>query len=362
MLSFADHPGEPPDEGVVTSSHASFTSTVLIYRLGSLGDTLVSLPCFHKIAEHFPTARRLVLTNRPVSRAAPRLYDILNGTGLVHGAIEYDVSVRSPSALAQLRLRLRESGADTLCYLAGPRGQISLLRDLAFFRLCGIRRVIGAPTTADLRQTRTDPGSGEIEYECERLARCIAELGPLDLNVRSAWDLKLSAEEQDEAAKALAPLEGRPFIAVNMGGKAAENDWGEPNWRELFAFLSRDWADFEIAVVGGGSDTARAAALAATHPTPVLNLCGRNAPRITAAVLSRATLFIGHDSGPLHLAATCGTPCVGIFGTTNRPHKWHPYGRGHRVIHPTDSISTTSVSRVCEAVTSAMHEARSRGH
>ena len=319
---------------------------------------MVSLPCFHKIAECFPTARRLVLTNRPVSGAAPRLIDILNGTGLVHGTIEYDVSLRSSSALAGLRQKLRRSGADTLCYLVAPRGRISLLRDLAFFRLCGIRRVIGAPVTADLRETRIDPGSGEIEYECERLARCIAELGPLDLDVRSAWDLKLSAEECDEATRTLAPFEGRPFIAVNMGGKAAANDWGEPNWRELFAFLSRDWTDFEIAVVGGSSDAPRAASLAATHPKPVLNLCGRNVPRVTAAVLSRASLFIGHDSGPLHLAATCGVPCVGIFGDTNRPHKWHPYGRGHRVIHPTGSIATISISRVSEAVTSAMDQVR----
>ncbi len=334
----------------------------MIYRLGSLGDTLVSLPCFHKIAEQFPTARRLVLTNRPASRAAPRLLDILDGTGLVHGAIEYDLSLRSPAALVGLQTRLRRTGADTLCYLAAPRGRMRLLRDLAFFRLSGIRRVIGAPMTADLRETRIDPGSGEIEYECERLARCIAELGPLDLDRRSAWDLRLSVEEQKEASEALEPLDGRPFIAVNMGGKWAENDWGEPNWRELFAFLGREWSDFGIAVVGGASDAGRAAALSAVHPGPVLNLCGRSVLRVTAAVLSRASTFIGHDSGPLHLAATCGVPCVGIFGTTNKPHKWHPYGRGHRVIHPADSIATITVSRVCEAVTSTLNEARMRGH
>ncbi len=362
MLSLLDNLDQNAAEAMPFPGDASFTSTLLIYRLGSLGDTLVSLPCFHKIAERFPTARRLVLTNRPISRAAPRLLDILDGTGLVHGAIEYDLSLRSPSALVGLRSRLRSTGADTLCYLAAPRGRMRLWRDLAFFRLCGIKRVIGAPLTADLRQTRIDPGSEEIEYECERLARCIAELGPLDLDRRSAWDLRLSVDEQNEASEALAPLANRPFIAVNMGGKWAENDWGEPKWRELFAFLSREWASFGIAVVGGASDAARAMALAAVHPWPVLNLCGRSSLRVTAAVLSRASLFIGHDSGPLHLAATCGVPCVGIFGTTNKPHKWHPYGPGHRVIHPTVSIATISVSHVCEAVTSTLNVTRSRGN
>jgi len=45
---------------------------VLIYRLGSLGDTVAALPCFHLIERAFPDAERLVLTNVPVStKAAP---------------------------------------------------------------------------------------------------------------------------------------------------------------------------------------------------------------------------------------------------------------------------------------------------
>ena len=335
----------------------AFTGTILIYRLGSLGDTVVSLPCFHKIAECFPNATRLVLTNRPVSGAAPRLFDLLNGSGLVHGTIEYALALRSPLVLARLWLQLRRSGASKLCYLAAPRGRWNLLRDLAFFRSCGISRVIGAPLTPDLSEMRFDPETGEEEYECERLARCFAELGPLDLGVRSAWDLGLSDLEREEAARVLEPLGGRPFIAVNMGGKAAENDWGEPNWRDLFEILGRERADLEIVVVGGGADAARVRAIADTQRKPVLSLCGRLSPRGTAAVLSCASLFIGHDSGPLHLASACGVRCVGIFSNRHKPHKWHPYGRHHRIIHPSGPIATVSVARVSEVVLAAMQAA-----
>ena len=365
--SFGDHlheatsferPGRPPGRSErKVAEDAAFKGTVLIYRLGSLGDTVVSLPCFHKIAERFPNARRLVLTNRPVSGAAPRLSDILGGSGLVHETIEYRISLRSPVALARLWLQLRRSGSVTLCYLAAPRGRIKLFRDLAFFRSCGIRRVIGAPRTSDLQNWRSDPKNGEDEYECERLARCIAELGPVDLDRRSVWDLGLSEHEREAGLRVLQPFNGQRFIAVNMGGKAAENDWGEPNWRELFAYLRRDWGDLRIVVVGGGSDAQRADSIAGALGNAVLNLCGRLSPRGTAAVLSRASLFIGHDSGPLHLASACGVPCVGIFSNRHKPHKWHPYGRSHRIVHPSGPISTVSVTSVSEAVASAIRAA-----
>ena len=50
---------------------ASATERILIYRLGSLGDTVVALPCFHLIARKFPHAERVLLTNFPVHAKAP---------------------------------------------------------------------------------------------------------------------------------------------------------------------------------------------------------------------------------------------------------------------------------------------------
>jgi ADP-heptose:LPS heptosyltransferase len=81
-----------------------------------------------------------------------------------------------------------------------------------------------------------------------------------------------------------------------------------------------------------------------------VNLCGLLAPRESAAVLSRARIFIGHDSGPMHLAAAVQTPCVAIFSARNKPRVWFPYGRQHRVVyHQTDcwgcGLETCTVER-----------------
>ena len=66
---------------------------------------------------------------------------------------------------------------------------------------------------------------------------------------------------------------------------------------------------------------------------PTLNLAGKLTPRESAAVLERARLFIGHDSGPMHLAAALGTPCVAIFSARNKPGVWFPRGDGHKIIY-----------------------------
>ena len=65
---------------------------VLIYRLGSLGDTVVALPCFHLIARAYPNADRRLLTNFHVHAKAPAAAAVLGNSGLVHGYMRYTMA------------------------------------------------------------------------------------------------------------------------------------------------------------------------------------------------------------------------------------------------------------------------------
>ncbi len=165
----------------------------------------------------------------------------------------------------------------------------------------------------------------------------LERLGRPDLEDDRWWDLRLSAEESRRAAEILAGLDGRPIIAVSMGTKADAKDWTEPNWASLIRELSRRHPEFAIAALGVAEESGLTDRILAGWSGPKLNLCGRLEPRISAAVLERSTLFVGHDSGPMHLAAAVGTPCVAIFSAQNRPGQWYPRGRDHRVLyHQTD--------------------------
>ena len=60
---------------------------------------------------------------------------------------------------------------------------------------------------------------------------------------------------------------------------------------------------------------------------PVSSFAGKGNIRVAAAILKQADLFVGNDSGLMHLATAVGTPTVAIFGLTNSD-AWGPYTGG----------------------------------
>ncbi|MCU1319438.1 MAG: glycosyl transferase family 9 [Edaphobacter sp.] len=317
------------------------TKRVLIYRLGSLGDTLIALPALHLVARAFPDAERRMLTNFPVNVKAPPAAAILENSGLVHGFFRYAVGTRSPRELLSLWWQLFRWRPTVLVYLGGRRGVESARRDAAFFRACGIKRLIGISTTEEMQQNLWDEKEQALEPEGARLTRNIAELGDARLDDPASWDLHLTEGEHARAAEALTPVAGRPLIAVSVGTKVQSKDWGRENWRALLARIAALYPGYALAL-SGAPEESEASEFAAegwrqASSEPVVNLCGVLTPRQSAAAFARARIFIGHDSGPMHLAAAVQTPCVAIFAARNKPRVWFPYGRQHRVVyHKTD--------------------------
>jgi heptosyltransferase-3 len=320
-----------------TREDQSSTRRVLIYRLGSLGDTLIALPALHLVARAFPRADRRMLTNIPVNVKAPPAAAILENTGLVDGYFRYTVGTRSLGDLARLWWTLFRWRPDVLIYLGSARGVASAQRDEKFFRLCGVRRLIGVAVTEDMQKNRLQGPEQTLEPEAARLARNLAVLGDADLDDAASWDLHLTEEEKARADASLAPLGERPVIAVSVGTKVQSKDWGRENWRALLGRLAVLYPGYGLAL-SGAPEESEASEFAAdgwreAGGGPVVNLCGRLKPRESAAAFRRAKLFIGHDSGPMHLAAAVQTPCVAIFAARNKPRMWFPYGKRHRVVY-----------------------------
>lgn len=305
---------------------------MLIYRLGSLGDTVVTLPALHVIERAFPQAERRMLTNLPVHAKAPAAWAILEGSGLVQGTMNYPVGTRNPLQLARLAWEIRRFRPDVLVYLTQPRTGDAVGRDLRFFRLCGIRRFAGVPE-GDLAKNRYDAGRGLWEQEAKRLLRCVKPLGDADADDPHNWDLRLTEKELERARAALAPLGGGPFVACGPGTKMQSKDWGRENWRELLRRLSEQMSDRALVLVGAQGDFAVSEYAGAGWRGVTVNLCGELTPRETAAVLRNAELFVGPDSGPMHLAAAYGVPCAIAFAALDKPGVWFPTGDQHRAIY-----------------------------
>jgi ADP-heptose:LPS heptosyltransferase len=311
---------------------------VLIYRLGSLGDTVVALPALHLVERIFPHADRRMLTNFPVSAKAPAAAEILGNSGLVHGYFRYPASTRNPFVLLKLLWTIRRWRPQVLVYMAASRGVAAARRDARFFLLCGIAMQLGVPLTEDMQQNRLELPDNTREFECERLSRNLALLGDAQLDTPDAWDLHLNAAERERAAEVLESLSSGPILAISVGTKRQSKDWGRENWQSLLRLLGARYSQYSLVLLGS-PDEVEASDFAAQGwreavgaSASVVNLCGHLTPRESAAVLERARLFLGHDSGPMHLAAAVGTPCVAIFSARKPPRLWFPYGPQHRVI------------------------------
>lgn len=310
---------------------------VLIYRLGSLGDTLVALPALHLVAQAFPNAERRLLTNFPVNVKAPPAAAILEHTGLVHGYVRYAVGTRNPRELLALWWQLASWRPEVLVYLGPQRGVKVAQRDASFFRLCGIPRLIGIPLTDEMQTNQWQEQGQFFEPEAARLIRNLRQLGDTDLDSPESWDLHLTPEEHAKAASILTPAAGLPILAVSVGTKVQSKDWGIENWKALLNRLAATYPGYALALAGA-SEESEASEFAAeswrnAEGGPVVNLCGKLTPRESAAAFQQSRILVGHDSGPMHLAAAVQTPCVAIFAARNKPRVWFPYGKQHRVIY-----------------------------
>lgn len=306
---------------------------VLIYRLGSLGDTVIALPCFHLVARVYPNVERRVLTNFSISQKAAALSEILGDSGLIHGYFEYPVGLRDARRLLALRAEIARWKPDVLVYMIPHRGMVNAFRDAIFFRACGIRKLVGVPYTKALQSNIGPDQFGLFEYEAARLARTLAPLGDANLNSAASWDLNLTDEEAGLAKKILSGWSAKPFVACSLGTKVDVKDWGLRNWEQLIQQLGQEHPDYGLLWIGAGDELEQCDIVSKNWPGLTINLCGKLTPRQSAAILEHAAIFIGHDSGPMHLAASVGIPCVAIFSARDKPGIWFPYGAHHKVIY-----------------------------
>jgi heptosyltransferase-3 len=336
-------------------SRSHSAQALLILRIGSIGDTVVALPCFHAIARAFPEHRKILLTNVADSARASSVESVLGGTGLIDEALYFPLGRGKLGYLVALVRKLRRLKFAAAVYLAPRPTGLPVFRDLIFFRAAGIRTVIGAPFAGDARTCRVHPVTGELEYEAARLARSLAPAIPVDLS-KPNWDLRLTADEHATAAGRLAGLLGwRPILAISPGAKVRAKDWGEERWAALIRLLQVRIPAVSLVFVGAPDERQLTERLAQLWTGAKLNLCGDLTPRESAAVLGRCNMLVCHDSGPMHLAASQGTQCVALFGNFNQPRRWFPYGAEHRVIYEPQGVQRISVERVVDSVEAAVH-------
>jgi ADP-heptose:LPS heptosyltransferase len=147
----------------------------------------------------------------------------------------------------------------------------------------------------------------------------------IPLEIDSDCDLEVLGVLEKEGIK-----KGAPFIIIHPGGKYHRHikQWPVENYADLVRWIL-DSAQVGVLVVGSKDEKAMADAIIGEGiGKGAVNLTGKTTIAQLAALISMAGLFIGNDSGPLHIAVALNRPCIAIFGGTS-PLQLLPADRDH---------------------------------
>ncbi len=161
-----------------------------------------------------------------------------------------------------------------------------------------------------------------------------------------AW----TAAEDRALAAALLPS-GAPVIALGPTANWTGKIWPPERFAELFHRLAAGALGPARAAIlaGPGAEERALAAPLLTRLPDAIDLTGRLSLPEAAACLGRAVLFVGNDSGLMHLAAAVGTPTIGLFGPTPAD-EYAPTGRAAMAVRsPTRRMEDLDVDAVAEA-------------
>jgi len=313
---------------------------VLAFRSGQLGDMIVSLPALWAVRRHWPEANLTLLCDVHPGRNYVLGSDIFGGSGLCDDLEHYEVSAAGESqlrtALRRLRLlvRLRARRFDALVYLAPSiRLPAQVRRDVRFFRLAGLRQIYGADhfPPVPVKQPGQPFPVGEHEADL-LLARLQANGISVPARGRGSLDLRLGEAEAAAVARwqaTLPPDGGRVWLGVGPGSKMPAKRWPLDRFGEVVKQLIAQH-DIWPVVFGGREDRESGDQLLAGWGRGY-NAAGALSVRASAAALRQCALYLGNDTGTMHLATAAGTPCVAVFSARDWPGAWYPYGVEQRV-------------------------------
>ena len=312
--------------------------SVLIFRPGTLGDTLVALPALWAVRKHFYDHSVVLLSDCHPRRGLVPASEVLKGSGVCDEFLEYPVDlswrgrVALPWRMGVLLARLRRRRFGALVYLASaPRSRRQVARDHLFFRSAGIGRFIGMDLQNGLPPV---PGPLAPAPESDLLLQRL-EFAGIEVPAfgEGSTELGLGPVEEARVGAWLAKLPsdgGRQWISVGPGGKKPVNLWPIERYEAVVASLIQRFDVWPV-VFGGAADRETIERLIANWGRGH-NAAGALNVRAAMAAMKRCLMHLGNDTGTMHMAASVRIPCVGIFASAQPLGWWHPYGAGHRIL------------------------------
>ncbi len=304
---------------------SSLPASVLIVRLGAIGDVVNALVVATAIKDAAPKTR-IGWAVHPL--AAPLVED--------HPCVDRVHLWKRGSGYAgwrALKREIRQEGYGLSIDLQRILKSGLLARSSGASRVLGFDRGRCKEASWLLTSEQIPPGEPRT-LMTDQYMEFVRHLGIRATAARHELPRDPGAESW--AAALVENMESAPIL-INLGASKSANQWPANRFGELAAQLH---ADLGVPIVFTGGEADRAAgARALTNAGGVgLDLSGQTSLPQLIALLGRARLFIGCDTGPMHMAAAQGTAVLALFGPAD-PLRTGPYGSNCRVLQePTQTL------------------------
>ena len=308
---------------------------ILCVRLDHMGDVLMTTPALHALRTAAPGRHLTLLTAMSNAGLAPFLGDVDEVLGYDapwHGAPDTLDPAPDLAMVNALRERHFDAAAiftvysqnplpaAMLCYFAGIPRRLAHCRENPYGLLTDW-------------VCETEPHDG-VRHEAERQLQLVARVGAISGDTRMRFDVNARARRsltRRLAARGI-PVRG-PWFVIHPGASAASRRYPTERFGEAAARLAR-LSPLPILLTGGANErdlirSVISAAGPAAQPR-LYDLSGQLSIGELGALIERAAVLIGNNSGPVHLASALGTPVVDLYALTNPQHT--PWQTEHRVL------------------------------
>jgi heptosyltransferase-3 len=167
------------------------------------------------------------------------------------------------------------------------------------------------------------------------LYRYLSPLAALGLEIQDPTPrLRPTRIAQEECARLLSEnaLAKKSYVAVHAGARSGGRCWPPQHFAAVIDEIYAK-TGLRSLLIGGPEEGLVAQSILEAAASPVASVVGKASLEILTALLADASIFLGNESGPMHMAASVGTPAVGLFGLTS-PDQWGPVGVPSRTLQP----------------------------
>jgi len=325
---------------------------ILIIKPSSLGDVVHTLPTVHAVKRCFPSCHigwivqrgfaGILEADSAIDEIIPIFIPSTSDPGGPRDAY-IQAALATARTLYQLRRRLASGPYDLVLDLhASFRSGLLGLTNPGGTRV-GFAGAKELNTLFQHKLVQPDPSKPHaVDQNFAFAAFLGVEPRPEDFH------LAVSANDREKAGAFLAESglnNGAGIVYANPAARWETKMWTVEAWAELADQLAR--AGVGVVFAGSPADAALIGEITCRMKERAVVSAGKLSLGESAALLEASDVYVGVDSGPMHVAALVGTPVVALFGPTD-PQKVGPYGRGHKVIRRQGLECLGCRKRVCD--------------